>query len=82
MCSSDLVIDMMVDRREQLSRQANNLIQLHNNGDAERLLATHALEQAEAEKVVLAASQVSGNLSDLVAAGAALIGQRRAAAWH
>ncbi len=38
------LIDMMVDRREQLAMQAQALLSDHNAGGVERALATHALE--------------------------------------
>lgn len=77
------VIDMMVERREQLVRQADTLLQLQNNANTDRLLAAHAIEQQEAERVVLTATQITRTLSDLVSAGTALVGGRRlAAGWQ
>lgn len=77
------VIDMMVERREQLVRQADTLLQLQNNANTDRLLAAHAIEQQEAERVVLTATQITRTLSDLVSAGTSLVGGRRlAAGWQ
>jgi hypothetical protein len=77
------VIDMMVERREQLVRQADTLLQLQSNANTDRLLAAHAIEQQEAERVVLTATQITRTLSDLVSAGTSLVGGRRlAAGWQ
>ena len=60
------IIGLMIERREQLVKTADNLIALRNEGMAERLLTVHALEQEQAKRVTSSASQIKYGLDEVM----------------
>lgn len=65
------IIGMMIERRDQLSKAADNLLALHQDSNVDRLLAVHVLEQNQAERVAFFASEIKTALDELMRAASA-----------
>ena len=74
------IIGMMIERRDQLVKAADNLIALHQDSNVDRLLAVHVLEQYQAERVALFASEIKTALDELMGAASAPFADARQSA--